>query len=250
MVLLKVISILLLINAAYCHLSCRLSSSNDQEQFEDEDIIITGRERKTSSKALVGPPGKQGPRGPPGDVTKCNCPVDHHQQQLISGLERSIAELQKIIACNGVVYKDFCIRLLYTRGPMVPRREDAAEQCRSNGGTLVEIRDDQLFYDVYSYIKKAWIAYTGSGSNGASYYVNIWLGMKYKNNNIVFDNGDVMSTDSVGFWRKNTPYSNADRIYIALHVAMTQASVDDGNYGLFNVHDSWPNPVPLCQFPL
>ena len=46
-------------------LTCRIEGNVD----ESIETQFNGR----TSQSIIGPPGKQGPRGPPGDVTTCNC---------------------------------------------------------------------------------------------------------------------------------------------------------------------------------
>ena len=64
------------------HLSCRLTSSGGQRG----DIDIDGDLPQT----LIGPPGKMGPQGPPGDVLKCDCSRFEDMETKIRNLEEKL----------------------------------------------------------------------------------------------------------------------------------------------------------------
>ena len=66
--------VLLLANGVYSHLSCRLSEGG---QNAHDDIIIRGGNQEDIPRTLVGPPGKQGPRGQPGETVCCKpCDIE------------------------------------------------------------------------------------------------------------------------------------------------------------------------------
>ena len=70
------------------HLSCRLTSDDGQ----NEDIRIEG----ALSQTLIGPPGKMGPQGPPGDVLKCNCSHYDAMAEKIKDLEDRLHRIEGI----------------------------------------------------------------------------------------------------------------------------------------------------------
>ena len=76
------------------HLSCRFSGD------EEDDVVIRGDFPRT----LVSPPGKQGPRGYPGDVTQCDCSQLTEMQEKIKALENVVASLQGMIIIFTVFY--------------------------------------------------------------------------------------------------------------------------------------------------
>ena len=76
--------------------------------------------------------------------------------------------------CDGLVYKDTCIKLLYTVGDPVDYHT-ASNLCSFHGGKLADIETDAMFYDVYEYVKGAWNVYKSHDWK----YVNVWLASKF-----------------------------------------------------------------------
>merc|ERR1712136_120590 len=129
----------------------------------------------------------------------------------IQSLQKRIRDMQD---CDGIIHKNFCIKLLYSIGSPVDR-PTASSLCVSSGGTLAEIDDDALFYKVYAYLRSRWIQYTPTDFSG---YVHVWLGMQYLENQIVFSDGRRMDPSAIGYWHLNSPRPDPRFTYITLLV--------------------------------
>jgi len=191
--------------------------------------------------------------------------ADNEQSLKISDLDSSLTQLQQnnieiettVLSlaeeesCAGVIYQDTCIRLLYIVGKEAGSWSNAGTMCQFHGGRLAEIETNELFNQVYEYVKKSWNSHTNRDQN----YVNVLLGMKYLNGELVFvSTGNSVPGDSIGFWDKDYPSSEGSDIYMRLSVPTNRPTssqrVEDGEVGFFNLYDEAAEAVPLCQFPL
>jgi len=226
--------LILWFGSASSHLTCHLS----------EEVDVSGSSSVAeASKVIVGPPGKQGPRGPPGDLQNCNCTDYSGILQRVKEMEETISHLKKSAACKGVVYEDTCIRLLKTVYDPV-NYVASSDQCSFHGGRLADIPTDQLFHQVYDYIKQEWNVYKSHNL----IYVHVRLGMKYMNGAFVTSSGRSIDPNTVGFWHAGCP--RAGYVYMGLVVSMDQSKVTDGSHGFHNNAADHGDLVPLCQFPL
>jgi len=166
-------------------------------------------------------------------------------------LERAVLEVAEKESCDGVIYQDTCIELLYTVGHGAESWTTATSMCQFHGGRLAEIETDELFNQVYKYIKKSWNAHLDQDYN----YVNVLLGMKYMNGQLVFESsGNSVPGDSIGFWQEDYPKNDSSYMYMRMRVPAKRPTspqrVEDGEIGFFNHPNDVTEAVPLCQFPL
>jgi len=167
-------------------------------------------------------------------------------------IEKEVLDLAEEESCAGVIYNDTCIRLLYIVGKEAGSWSNAASMCQFHGGVLAEIETDELFNQVYEYVKKSWNSHTNRDQD----YVVVLLGMKYLNGELVFESsGNSVPGDSIGFWRKGYPSTRrSDHIYMRMQVPTNRPTspqrVENGDVGFFNLEDLAEEAVPLCQFPL
>jgi len=166
-------------------------------------------------------------------------------------IETTVQNLAEEESCTGVIYNNTCIRLLYIVGKEAGSWSNAESMCQFHGGRLAEIETDELFNQVYEYVKKSWNSHTNRDQD----YVVVLLGMKYLNGELVFvSTGNSVPGDSIGFWRKGYPSSRSDHIYMRMSVPTNRPTspqvVENGEVGFFNLEDYAETAVPLCQFPL
>jgi len=220
---------------AECHFTCHLSedSSSDHESVKSD-----------TRQLVIGPPGKQGPRGLPGDLNNCNCSDYSEAHDRIKELEETIEDLKKAVACKGVVFENTCIRLLKTIYDPVDYTT-ASNMCSFHGGKLADVTTDKLFYEVYNYVLNEWNSYKSTNRD----YVHVRLGMKYLNGAIVTSSGRSIDPSSIGFWHTGCPCSG-EREYMSMLIAMNQVRVRSGQRGFYNTAITHSDLVPLCQFPL
>jgi len=166
-------------------------------------------------------------------------------------IEKAVLDIAEEESCAGVIYEDTCIRLLYIVGKEAGSWQNAGTMCQFHGGRLAEIETDQLFDQVFEYVKKSWNSHTNRDQN----YVNVLLGMKYLNGELVFvSSGNSVPGDSIGFWKKGYPSSSGGDLYMRMSVPTNRPTssqrVEDGEVGFFNLPSEADEAVPLCQFPL
>ena len=77
----KTALLLLFFVQAQCHVTCHISENDNEFSVHNERIV-------------VGPPGKQGPRGPPGDLSQCSCSEYNELQSKIDELENYITTMK------------------------------------------------------------------------------------------------------------------------------------------------------------
>lgn len=216
-------------------LTCQLTDAVNWSGPPSEEI---------SRKATVGPPGKRGPPGPPGDVRRCNCSSSSTElQREVEDLKSTMQLLKKSLACKGVVDGNTCIRLLKT--VYLPMNyANSVEACRYHGGRLAEITTKDIYDKVNDYVKSVW--------NGNIEYAHLRLGMTYTDGWIVTSEGVRINEDpGFGHWHRGRPARNcAGCKYMSLVVSMVQRKVTEGTYGWFNSDPNHSDIVPLCQFPL
>jgi len=166
-------------------------------------------------------------------------------------IEKAVLDLAEEESCTGIIYKDTCIRLLYIVGKEAGSWSNAGTMCQFHGGRLAEIETDELFDQVYEYVKKSWNSHTNRDQD----YVNVLLGMKYMNGELVFvSSGNSVPGDSIGFWQLSAPRTGSDDIYMRISIPTNRPTspqrIEDDLDGFFNAADGAGEAVPLCQFPL
>lgn len=99
---------LLLAAEVNCHLSCRLTD----DQNGHDDVTIRGG-HAGSPHTLVGPPGKQGPRGHPGESVCCK-PCDTEE---LSVKVTALEEANSLLRSECIPSYYICIVCLYEKQP-------------------------------------------------------------------------------------------------------------------------------------
>ena len=69
-------------------LTCRLNT--DDTEYVIDDSNLKGK--------LVGPPGKAGPRGFPGDLRQCNCSDNTEIRHLLQETQQHVSELKSQVS--------------------------------------------------------------------------------------------------------------------------------------------------------
>lgn len=82
-----VIFIFSCISIACSQLTCRLENEPDSSNANDSGF-------QSGTRLIVGPPGKQGPPGAPGDLRNCNCTDYSKIEEQLSIIEEKLSILE------------------------------------------------------------------------------------------------------------------------------------------------------------
>uniref|UniRef100_H2YMT7 C-type lectin domain-containing protein n=1 Tax=Ciona savignyi TaxID=51511 RepID=H2YMT7_CIOSA len=126
-----------------------------------------------------------------------------------------------------------CIWLPYTRGGIRKNKSQASTHCQGLNATLVDILNQAMHNQIYSYVKRTW-------EFGRSNYVDVWLASVYTNG-VVYK-----SNDEIGFasWFPGYPRGNLGHLMIEV-----VKNRPDSQGGVWNRPNSYIG-IPLCIRPI
>ena len=91
-VMIAAFALFLLTSIVTSRITCQLS--------EEVELCDSTSEEDVPRKVIVGPPGKQGPKGPPGDLRNCNCTDYEEIQKKVMDLEETVRTLKSNVEFN------------------------------------------------------------------------------------------------------------------------------------------------------